>query len=198
MQVFLSNFIPNKKNIFKRMSIICLISIFIISVTGCKSSKKAQKSTEPIPEIIVPQKKKEKDDTIEAIKNRGVKIAAEALTWKGTPYGFGKSDKGKATDCSGLVIVVFQEIAEIKLPRNSSQQADFCEELKEKDVMAGDLVFFATGKDKNQISHVGVMIDKKNFVHASASKGVIISDMDTPYYIRTFKKYGRVPLKSLP
>lgn len=123
----------------------------------------------------------------------GSRIAEESLTWIGTPYGYGRSEKGVSTDCSGLVLIIYDQIAEIKLPRNSAQQADFCEELKEKDIKPGDLVFFATGKDKKKVSHVGIMVDGEKFVHASGSKGVMLSEMTTPYYRRTFIKYGRVP-----
>lgn len=123
----------------------------------------------------------------------GNKIAEASLSWIGTPYGYGCCEKGVATDCSGMVIILYEEIADIKLPRNSAEQADFCDKLKQKDIQPGDLVFFATGKDKKKVSHVGVMIDACKFVHASASKGVILSEMTTPYYQRTFIKYGRVP-----
>lgn len=173
----------SKKNNF--LSILVIMAVLVLS--GCKSSKKNTKIEFPHEEVILVNPNSDSEKL-------GERIAAEAMTWLGTPYAYGKEEKGKKTDCSGLVMVVYWQIAEVKLPRNSSEQADFCEKLKEKEVKPGDLVFFATGKDANRISHVGVMIDNKRFVHASASKGVIISDMDTPYYIRTFKKYGRVPL----
>ena len=140
--------------------------------------------------ILETKKEKEKDKKKETIEDRIVK---EALSWIGTPYKYGGSEKGRGTDCSGLVLKVYEEIVKIKLPRNSAQQAEFCEEIMEKHIKSGDLVFFATGSDKNKISHVGLMINTKEFIHASGSKGVIISDMDTPYYRRNFKKYGRVP-----
>ena len=158
--------------------------------TSCKSHKKIQEENVYLGEQIElkKEKKKEKKD-----KTTGEQIVAECLTWIGTPYGYGHSEKGKATDCSGMVIVVYENIAGIKLPRNSAQQADFCDEIKEKDIKPGDLVFFATGSDRKKVSHVGVMIDRINFVHASGSKGVIRSEMTTPYYKRNFIKYGRVP-----
>jgi len=59
-------------------------------------------------------------------------------------------------------------------------------------VRAGDLVFFATGKDKNRVSHVGIMIDDVKFIHASTKKGVVVSEVTAPYYERTFMMYGRV------
>lgn len=160
------------------------------SVSSCKSHKKVKKDDlvyigETV-EIKGKKKKKDKDEI-----TLGELIAQESITWIGTPYAYGRSEKGVATDCSGLVITVYELVANLKLPRNSAQQADYCDELKEKDIKPGDLVFFATGSDANKVSHVGVMIDSEKFVHASASKGVIISEMTTPYYRRTFKKYGR-------
>ena len=121
------------------------------------------------------------------------KIVSEAMTWKGTPYGYGKAEKGKASDCSGMVMSVYEKVTGIKLPRNSAQQQDFCKDLKKKNVEPGDLCFFATGKDKDKTSHVGIMVDDRNFIHASTSKGVVVSDITQPYYVRTFKGYGRVP-----
>ena len=164
--------------------------IFLGCMSSCKSHKK-NKVEEPVYIGEIVEVKKEKKDKKK--KNLGEKIADEAQTWLGTPYGYGKSEKGIATDCSGLVVVVFEKIADKKLPRNSAQQAEYCDNLKEKDAKAGDLVFFATGKDNKKVSHVGVLINNEKFVHASASKGVIISEMTTPYYQRTFIKYGRVP-----
>lgn len=121
------------------------------------------------------------------------KIVEEALRWRGTPYGYARAEKGVATDCSGMVVTVYQEITGIKLPRNSAQQCEFCKRINRKDVKIGDLVFFATGKDPDRVSHVGIMIDKDNFVHASASKGVVVSDANSPYYQRTFKGFGTLP-----
>lgn len=120
-------------------------------------------------------------------------IVKEAMEWLGTPYAYAKSDKGSGTDCSGMVLQVYLTVFDIKLPRNSAKQAEFCEQLEAKEVKIGDLAFFATGKDPERISHVGIMIDDVNFIHASTSKGVVISRIDTPYYIRTFKMFGRVP-----
>ena len=160
------------------------------TLSSCKSHKKGKDDKVYIGEQIEVKKKPKKEKRENSI---GKKIADECITWIGTPYRYGHSEKGVATDCSGMVIVVYKQIADIKLPRNSAQQADYCDDLKDKDIEPGDLVFFATGKDKKMVSHVGVMVDKNKFVHASGSKGVILSEMTTPYYQRTFIKYGRVP-----
>ena len=59
----------------------------------------------------------------------------------------------------------------------------------------GDLVFFATGKSKDVVSHVGIYIGNNEFIHASSSKGVVISNLDQNYYVRTFVSAGKVERK---
>lgn len=166
------------------------------SLTSCRSSKKSDSSfyDNKSEELRKGKHKNDGNDRYDknASKTRK-KIVEEAMTWKGTPYGYGKADKGKASDCSGMVMSVYEKVTGIKLPRNSAQQQDFCRNLKKKDVRIGDLCFFATGKDPDRTSHVGIMIDEKNFIHASTSKGVVVSDITQPYYVRTFKGFGRVP-----
>ena len=120
-------------------------------------------------------------------------IVDEAMTWVGTPYRYAGLEKGVGVDCSGMVMRVYDDDAGMKIPRNSAKQAEFCERLEPKDVALGDLVFFATGKDPERVSHVGIIVDDNHFVHASTSKGVTVSDISSPYYQRTFIMYGRVP-----
>ncbi len=169
----------------RRFLHICSLLFIALALTGCHSSKKATGKRSNIPKI--------ETVNVRNLKGQEKKIVEEALSWQGTPYKYGGSDKRKGTDCSGMVLSVYNKVTDKKLPRNSAKQAEFCKKLKEKDVRPGDLVFFATGKDKNKISHVGIMIDNNRFIHASTQKGVLISEMSTPYYQRTFKMYGRVP-----
>ncbi|MDE7413553.1 MAG: C40 family peptidase [Muribaculaceae bacterium] len=124
---------------------------------------------------------------------RGKKVIEEALKWEGTPYKYAGSDRKTGTDCSGMVMSVYLDATGIKLPRNSAKQAEYCKKISSSKVETGDLCFFATGKDPKKISHVGIMIDEENFIHASTSKGVVISKITTPYYTRTFIQFGRVP-----
>lgn len=125
------------------------------------------------------------------------RLLAEAESWMGTPYRYAGQEKGKGTDCSGMVMAVYETVTGCKLPRNSAKQAEFCKNLKPRDVAPGDLVFFATGKDPDKVSHVGIMLDNDRFIHASTSKGVVVSNVSAPYYTRTFMMFGRVPGVSL-
>ena len=117
----------------------------------------------------------------------------EANTWLGTPYEYARADKGRGTDCSGMVMSVYLQALEIKLPRNSRKQAEFCKTIPREKAVAGDLVFFATGKDPSRICHVGMLVDKEQFIHASSSKGVVVSSLDSPYYSKRIICFGRVP-----
>lgn len=121
------------------------------------------------------------------------KIIEEANTWIGTPYKYAHQEKGRGTDCSGFVMVVYETTTGEKLPRNSAKQAEYCKKIEEEEVEEGDLVFFATGKNPNKVSHVGIVIDKESFIHASSSKGVVVSYLTSNYYRRTFRMFGRVP-----
>ena len=176
-----------------RFIILFAIAIFGISLTSCRSSKK---SDSDFYESKIKHNKKENDKAEKLSigdSKTGKKLVKEANGWLGTPYGYGKAEKGVACDCSGMVMSVYLKVTGIKLPRNSAQQQDFCKKLKKKDVKIGDLCFFATGKDPDKVSHVGIMVDDNNFIHASTSKGVVISDMSQPYWVKTFKGFGRVP-----
>lgn len=122
-------------------------------------------------------------------------LIEEALEWLGTPYAYARAEKGKGTDCSGMTMRLYEDVLGIKLPRNSAKQAEACKEIDKKNLRPGDLVFFATGKDKHRISHVGMMLTDDAFIHASSSKGVVINSLSTPYYTRTYICSRRVRRK---
>lgn len=164
--------------------LIALCCILVSGLSSCHTSRK-QQSGPGHPHV-------ENIHIGKTSKSRQ-RIVKEAYTWLGTPYKYACEEKGKATDCSGMVMKIYEKVAGIKLPRNSAKQAAFCKEMSAGDVDAGDLVFFATGRDPSKVSHVGIVIDNKSFIHASASKGVVISKFSNNYFKRTFVKFGRVP-----
>ena len=185
------------KRIFPHIVSILILMSLVATLPSCRSSKGSSKDmhTSKTEQLRKGRKKHDKNDKDVKLTDKARKrIVAAAYDWLGTPYGYGMAEKGKACDCSGMVVSIYEQVTGAKLPRNSAQQSEFCHSLKKKDVMIGDLCFFATGKDPDRISHVGIMIDENNFIHSSTSKGVVISDITQPYYVRTFKGYGRVPL----
>lgn len=163
------------------------------SLHSCRSAKKSKSEFYEVPSGAHHEGGNKHENSEKGTSGTRRKIIKEAYEWMGTPYGYGKAEKGKASDCSGLVMSAYERATGIKLPRSSAKQREYCKELKKKDVKVADLCFFATGKDPEKVSHVGIMVDEKNFIHASSSKGVIVSDITQPYWIRTFLGYGRVP-----
>lgn len=165
-----------------------LLYLFVVAIIICSCSthhKNINNKSENIHTVKAGKSEIKENHQRSAIVN-------EAKKWLGVPYAYGKSDKNDGTDCSGMVLKVYLETLDIKLPRNSAAQAEYCKEIKEKEKLPGDLVFFATGKDPNKISHVGIIIDANNFIHASSKRGVVISQLDSPYYLRTVRKFGRI------
>ncbi len=139
------------------------------------------------------EKRREQTIDVKKLPKERRLLLEEANTWLGTPYEYAHADKGHGTDCSGMVMSVYLQALEIKLPRNSRKQAEFCKTIPREKAVAGDLVFFATGKDPSRISHVGMLVDKEQFIHASSSKGVVVSSLDSPYYSKRIICFGRVP-----
>ncbi|MEI3125524.1 MAG: NlpC/P60 family protein [Odoribacter splanchnicus] len=54
------------------------------------------------------------------------------------------------------------------------------------------LVFFNTSRKRKGINHVGLFLKNGYFIHASTSRGVIISNLKEDYYRKTWKQGGRV------
>jgi probable lipoprotein NlpC len=125
------------------------------------------------------------------------KVIVTARSFLGTPYKYGGTTRS-GMDCSGLLINSFREI-EVSLPRSSEDQSKIGEEIKMHDLQPGDLVFFATGKKKKKVTHVGLVTecngkDNVKFIHASSSLGVVETNLYAEYYQKRFRGARRVIL----
>lgn len=96
----------------------------------------------------------------------------------------------KGVDCSGFTFLLEKEVFGKDLPRTARTMADKVKRKYERDLEEGDLVFFDF--DGQKFSHVGVYLHNNKFVHASTSKGVIISDLKDPWYYKYFSRAGSV------
>ncbi len=122
-------------------------------------------------------------------------VIAAARAFTGTPYKWGGTTRA-GMDCSGLTGNAFRAI-NLDLPRTTDGQALVGEKVKLKKVIPGDLVFFATGKKKRDITHVGIVTDIKGrdnikFIHASTSLGVVETNLYSNYYITRFRTARRI------
>ena len=123
------------------------------------------------------------------------KVITAARSFLGTPYKYGGTTRS-GMDCSGLLLNSFRAV-EVSLPRSSEAQSKVGEEIDMKELEPGDLIFFATGKRKREITHVGLVTERKGknnikFIHSSTQKGVIISSTKEAYYGRNFAQANRI------
>lgn len=109
--------------------------------------------------------------------------------WIGVPYRIGGIDK-KGVDCSGFIFLLEKEVFNKDLPRTARTMAEKIKRKYEQDLEEGDLVFFDF--DGQKFSHVGFYLHNNKFVHASTSKGVIISDLKDPWYYKYFTRAGSI------
>lgn len=117
----------------------------------------------------------------------------EGARWIGVSHRMGGMNK-RGVDCSGFVTIVYKEIYGKKLSRSSGEmQKRDCRKISRGKLQEGDLVFFQTGRGKKRTpNHVGIYLKNSRFIHVSTSRGVMISRLDEPYYMRTWITGGRV------
>lgn len=109
--------------------------------------------------------------------------------WVGVKYKYGGTTK-KGVDCSGFTNLLYNNVFKRELPRSSSDIAAVAKSVSKKELSEGDFVFFSIRS--NKVDHVGIYLANNRFVHASTSKGVIISNLEHPYYAKHFKTGGRL------
>ncbi len=116
-------------------------------------------------------------------------LIEEIDKWIGTPYKYaGASLSG--TDCSGFVSSVYNNVYNIRLSRSTKDMVNDTRLINKSQLEFGDLVFFKIKKPV--VSHVGIYIKDNKFVHASSSRGVVISDLTATYYTKYFYKGGKI------
>jgi probable lipoprotein NlpC len=107
----------------------------------------------------------------------------EAQKWLGTPHRLGGSDR-QGVDCSGLTRELYRVVAGLALPHHAQRQFGYGTAALASALRPGDLVFFSErGKG---IFHVGLSLGGDQFVHASTSRGVMVSSLREPYFAARF------------
>lgn len=110
-------------------------------------------------------------------------LKKSAYSFLGARYRFGGNSRN-ALDCSSFTQQVFREQS-VKLPRTAREQFYVGDEVMRGDLKKGDLVFFQTYA--RFPSHVGIYLGNRKMIHASSREHrVVISSMDTPYYLSRY------------
>lgn len=109
-------------------------------------------------------------------------LLAQHQRWAGTPYRIGGTSE-RGIDCSALVRNVYRDTFNLELPRSTHGQIHEGRSIDRQELQAGDLVFF---QPPGRYNHVGIYMGDGYFLHASTSKGVIISRLDNSYWQRYY------------
>lgn len=197
------------------MKNIIYLSLFLLVLSSCKSKSNTVNSKKIVYRNWSPKKntpKTKKYVSNKVLKNKpkrtvkksntlskkstitiSDKVINNAFSFEGTKYRYGGTTS-KGMDCSGLIYTSFN-LANISLPRTSSEQSKKGTRVAITKVKKGDLLFFKTGK-QNKISHVGLVVNAnpKNieFIHTSSSKGVVVSSLNETYWSKAFSIAKRV------
>ena len=99
--------------------------------------------------------------------------------WKHTPYVLGGASR-RGSDCSAFTQAILAEFG-AKIPRTTRAQLNGGEKILKKDLKAGDLVFFRTGRGPNGL-HVGIYLGNGAFAHLSTRGGSKEARLDNPYW----------------
>lgn len=164
---------------------------------SCRTPKKGTRKERPsrLNKKDIPEVKKGNTKEVEIKKNlpssenRNEELYAFIERWKGVPHKMGGTST-RGVDCSGLVIQIYKEVyGQQFINRRARDIYTETEAIAKKDLKEGDLVFFKI-RSKN-IDHIGLYLSNGDFVHASSSKGVMISNLEQAYFKKYFFCGGR-------
>lgn len=130
---------------------------------------------------------------VNASSTDNARLYSECASWLGASYKYGGTTKS-GVDCSGFVYMVYKVVFGKTLTRQSAGMLnDNCTKINKSQLREGDLVFFRTdGKKSSTPNHVGIYLKENKFIHASTSKGVVVSDLLQSYYVTNWITGGRV------
>lgn len=120
---------------------------------------------------------------------KGNKLYSFISEWYAVPYKYGGCVK-TGVDCSCFATNLYQSVYGKSLARTAGDMFLQSDKISENDAREGDLVFFRMYGTK--ITHVGVFVKGDYFVHASTSKGVMLSSLQEAYYKKYFYCAGRI------
>lgn len=166
---------------FNHLHNILIISIFILFMTACGISREV---TQPSGGTTVSTS----SSNIESERVVLSKLRSAYDEWGGAPYLLGGSSK-TGVDCSAFTRSVMRDYFDKDIPRHTRDQLQAGEPVRRNAVRPGDLIFFRTNRG---VLHVGIAMENGDFLHASLSSGVMISNVGERYWAERFLGVRRV------
>lgn len=172
------------------MKKIALLLLLMITFSNCKSSKRIVTTKSKTAKID----SRTKNNTTTTYNPQADKIVNQALKFEGVKYKYGGTTT-KGMDCSGLIVTSFGS-EDIALPRSTGDLSTTGDWVDIKQVVKGDLLFFATRKNSRKVNHVGIVTSAREgfveFIHSSTSSGVMVSNLAEKYWYFAFVQARRV------
>lgn len=170
------------------------LTVISIILWSCGSSRPVYTNTHSRPTSSSANLRNLKSSSYGSTSYEIKRILNNAEDFLGAPYKLGGTSKN-GLDCSGLVITAFS-VNNVKLPRRSEDQAKEGVKIEIQQIKPGDLLFFSTS-GASKVNHVGIVKEISSrgdisFIHASTSKGVIISSLNDAYWNKAFLFARRV------
>jgi cell wall-associated NlpC family hydrolase len=120
-------------------------------------------------------------------------IIEQALSLTGTPYHYGGSSPETGFDCSGFVRYVFNQFANIDLPRTSASMSTVGQSVRKEELQPGDLIFFNTSR--KPFSHVAIYIGDNQFIHAPRKgRNVEVENIEDRYWASRYDGAKRIEM----
>jgi lipoprotein Spr len=169
-----------------KQTLVILSFIIVLLATSCGTAKR-------VPAEVNTPKELSRRFGLPVTNRDNLHLYTEASKWLGVKHKYGGNTR-RGVDCSGLIVQIYTEVYRKKLKRSSADMLKYnCRKVSRGRLQEGDLVFFRTGGGSKKIpNHVGIYLKNQRFVHTSTSRGVIVSDLNDPYYLRSWITGGRV------
>lgn len=130
-------------------------------------------------------------DNSAAASGSGSAVVDFAWQYLGVPYAYGGTGP-YGFDCSGFTMHVYANFG-VSLAHGATPQLNSGYSVSKSELQPGDLVFFfGTYNTSSAASHVGIYVGGGQFIHASSSRGVIISGLGESYYANRYLAARRV------
>lgn len=160
-----------------------LILSVLIFLSGCTYHPRYKTGGQETPSEINPLVKPRQTT------NENLRLGVILQSYLGKPYK-GQSRYDEGVDCSMFTRDVYRRFNKTILPRVSADQAKEGDPIHFNKLQYGDLVFYRT--DGKKISHVGIYVSGMRFIHASSSRGVVVTNMNEKYWSKRYAGARRI------
>lgn len=133
------------------------------------------------------------DPRSEEAQQKAASVVETSKKYLGYDYTYGGKDPQTGFDCSGFVYYIYQQFGYQLYPGAGSQWEIVQTPAPRGALLPGDLLFFSEDGTPDGMSHIAIYIGNGEMIHSSTpSTGVIISELDEPYYTQRFLGAKRV------